>query len=251
MNQKKSLKKRLYRLKALLRDFSFYGWHRQLWYFIRFYKTKPNGKFVLIYCQGRTGSTFLSSALNQYDAFLYEEEVMRRRLWHYQSFLTGLWSRNPNVRYMVKVKPMHLRNQGVPIQEFLSWMNRQQSVLIHLKREDFFEHALSKIIAAKRSEYFRKISSEKLEIDCTYLREKIDELKRFAQDEIDSLKAYKVIQVVYEKDIKPASVQSATVLNILYTLDIREDYVAPPVYKVLSKNLEDEILNWEEVRLLK
>jgi len=251
MNQKKSLKKRLYGLKALLRDFWFFGWHRQLWYLMRFWNAKPQGKFVLIYCQGRTGSTFLSSALNQYKTCLYEEEVMRRRLWHYKSFLTGLSFRKPDVWYVVKVKPMHLRNHGIPSRDFLHWIHQHQCVLIHLRREDFFEHGLSKIIAAKRGEYFKKLSADKLKIDKEYLLEKIAELKEFAQEEKAILGAYGPIEVVYEKDIKPVEAQEATLMKLCKALSIKESYVAPPVFKVLSTNLEDEVLNWDEIKALK
>lgn len=142
---------------------------------------------------------------------------------------------------------MHLAKHEVALDRLMEWAQQHTAVLVHLSRKDFFAHALSKIIAAQRNEYVRKVEGQKVHVERQYLIDKIKELEAFAESECRVSLGFSPIRLVYEEDIEPKEAKPKTIARLYGALGISRQYQAPDVYKVLSKELKNEVLNWEEL----
>ena len=241
----------LYKMWSGFRSVLYFSWLRQL-YFRGIYNEKLTGlKFVVIYGQGRTGSTLLANALAAHESVCYDQEVLRRPLMHYKSFVQGQAKKmGKDIWYVLKVKPMHLNRLGLSLGGMLRSLGGHQVVLIHLARHNHFEHAISKIIASERNEYAQKIMGKKVHINVQYLKDKIDELSNNLQHERDEMKGMEFSGLTYEGDLASAEALELTLNSILEKLGLTRGGQIPKSKKVLSTNLADEILNWEEVKML-
>lgn len=142
---------------------------------------------------------------------------------------------------------MHLARHSIDWTELMEWGQSQKLVLLHLRRDDHFRHALSKIIAAERNEYIKKLSGDKVHVARSYLQEKMKELEGFALVEAEQVKAYGAMELSYEAHLSSEEAQKHTLKQLMALLNIEEEQHSPKVHKVLNKSLETEVANWDEL----
>ncbi|MFY0674673.1 MAG: hypothetical protein JXQ87_14835 [Bacteroidia bacterium] len=244
-----------YFLHRKFKDWWFYGLWRQILYFAIFSIKKPEKlKILLIYTSGRTGSTVLCSTLSNSKAFEYEEEILRKKLIHFPSFVLGHAQKKRGSWYILKVKQMNLSRLDTTLVTFISELGNQFIYKVHLFRKNEFEHSISRFIAEKRNIYNSKktpnTKQPKVNISYSNLREKIYWQKRENTLEKLETKGLEFIKLTYEDDICTSDKLICTQKLLFKALGVDENAVEPEYKKVLSKDLSQEILNWNEIKNL-
>ncbi len=211
---------------------------------------------VLIFAQGRTGSTLLESLLVSSGLFESYGEALSvantpkgKRLKSCYQYLQGLSKLNPNKGALCHVKLYQITEQqkddpGQLIQQLSeSWK------IIYLYRENPVEHALSSIIAESRNAYETRSESHKLErltVDIPYFESLVKGRLTYAKQEQDTLSGIEHYSISYERCLKNPANHLTTILGICRFLGIPEFVPESDLKKVNNKRLPDLIANYDD-----
>jgi hypothetical protein len=120
----------------------------------------PEAPAVLIFAQGRSGSTLLVELLNSLPEVSCEGEILQRRVAFPAAWAEARRRRHRDELYGFKVKPLQLlHHQRVP--DMGRWLARMQGRdwrLIHLERRNLLRQAVSNV-AAERYGYGRRVGA--------------------------------------------------------------------------------------------
>lgn len=242
-------------LYVLVKDWWFYGLWRQLLYLLNYKISKPEKlNILLIYSSGRTGSTVLCSTLSKSQAMKYDDEILRKKLIHYPSFVLGHAQKNKKSWYLIKIKQMNLDRLGVSLTTFIDNLGSQNIYKIHLLRSNEFEHSISRFIAKKRNIYNSKKevtnTKSKIVISFNKLKDKILWQRGENNREKTETKGLDFLNLTYESHISTSNKLIETQELIFKQLGIEGKGAKPEYIKVLSTDLSQEISNWDEIKLL-
>ena len=179
---------------------------------------------VVIFGQGRTGSTLLEDLLCSACDFRSKGELLttaRREVASPLRFVRGVAAWRRKKRLIFHVKPEHLtRNRKRPVDPaaFMEALHAEGWKILHLRRRNKVRHCLSGFVAQYRGHY-HTLDSEpddvRLRIDCQKFVRKMK--VRLGADEIEraSLANVPYHEVIYEDDLERAESHQATVDRVL------------------------------------
>lgn len=227
---------------------------------LNFKLSYPENKFV-IYTRGRTGSTVLTDLLNCHPEIYCDVEIFNFLYSESKVKFPGLYIRSCSKRassykkstYGFKVKIAQLRHEHKydKFDNILTDLQSNGWKFIHLKRMNFLRHKLSNIVATRTNIFHIKNSSserpERIKIDCNELIEGIKYSEKVEQEEEESLRNIPHLKLIYENDILDNSKHQETADKVFNYLNLKSCIVKTEMKRIISENLQDSILNFDEV----
>ena len=202
-----------------------------------------------MFCNGRSGSTYFCNALAGNQQVIYEEEILRRPLFHYPSFVMGKALKNREKWFVMKVKPMHLKRMNLSFDDVYSFVSKHEHFDVHLIRKDYVKQAVSRLVAKKRGLYntHNTLTLPPLTLQPEQVLAEYSKTKNSVESQLEMLKVYAILTVKYEVDVLPIEGLKKCLLTIYEGLKIGNDITLPANKKVLSGALKDVIENWKEI----
>lgn len=223
---------------------------------LAFWQSKPTTKFV-IFAQGRTGSTLLVELLNNHPNIFCDEEILNKKLYgkslSIMPYLNGKARGCGKQVFGFKVKIYQLiDDQEINPREFIQNLFKNNWKLIFLKRNNLFKHALSGIIA-EQTNIWHKLNTNnnndipKLEINISYLEQKMAYRYQCLQDEEGILKDIPHLQLEYETDLLQEQTHQAGANKVFNYLGLNSVPVKTTLKRTIDDNLQERISNYDEV----
>lgn len=222
-------------------------------YYVRL--KRPGQVRVVIFAQGRTGSTLLEDLLCSSGYFSKNGELLNskiREVWDPAKYVIGL-SRWKNRNFIFHVKVYHLtkdRNYPVDPARFLQSLIEDGWNIIYLRRKNKVKHVLSNLVAEARGDYHKQ-NDEKEDIrvrvdcerfvDCLQKRQLYDDLERMALGNLPFLEA------IYEEDLENSHRHQETANRIWDFLSLSRKKVHTRYRKVNTFHAEELVSNYEEL----
>jgi len=214
---------------------------------------------VLIFAQGRSGSTLLESLLASTGHFASRGELLgegHERLRWPAAFLRGQARWTGSRAMLCHVKLYHLtrdraRASTRPVEPraFLHELHRQGGRIIHLNREDRIRHVLSGLVAEARQNY-HKLDDRPEQVRVHVKRATLEGWVRQRQAlecaERAALAGLPVHEIVYERDLEDAAMHQRTIDRVLDHLGLPRRAVSTPLRKINARPLNQIVANYDE-----
>jgi len=238
--------------------------YRRLLYFRReliayalykFKKSSPEQVRVVLFAQGRTGSTLLESLICAPGDFQRNGELLnisKGEVIAPSKFVRGLARRTPEKHFIFHVKIYQLtrdRKRPVYPSQFLDALLEDEWQVIYLKRRNKVRHELSNLVAEARGNYFKFDKKEEdliLDVDLDSFVERVKDRFRFERGEEKILMGKDFLQIVYEDDLENSENHQETVNRIYDYLKIERKKVSSEYKKVNIRPLDKLISNYNE-----
>ncbi|MDJ0617986.1 MAG: hypothetical protein QNJ63_14785 [Calothrix sp. MO_192.B10] len=225
-------------------------------YFVNFIKPIPSDQVrLLIFGQGRTGSTLLESLLCSTGYFRRNGELLntsKGEILYPLQYIRGLSKRKAHENFIFHVKIYQLtqdRKHPIDPAVFLNALYEDGWKIIYLRRRNKIKHALSNVVAEYTGNY-HKFSDDKNElnvvVNCDNFVERVNQRFRFEDAEKEALGNIKYHEVVYEDDLDKADTHQKTVDRILDYISLEHRVTTTKHKKVNTQSLQDLISNYDE-----
>jgi len=230
-------------------------------YFANLKQRAPDQKRVLIFAQGRTGSTVLENLLSSTGHFEERGELLganNERVFAPAAYLKGMARLSSAENFLCHVKIYHLGNnredagaKRVDPAEFLQSLSDDGWSIVHLQRRDKLRHFLSGIIAKKRGGY-HKFDDSPEKITITVDRQEMERVlrRRAGTDrrEREILSTVNHLPLIYEDHLSTSEVQAQTVKRLLDFVGLERRMARTTMKKINSRPLEEVIDNYADVQ---
>jgi LPS sulfotransferase NodH len=225
-------------------------------YLDKFLKPIPSGQVrVLIFGQGRTGSTLLESLLASTGHFQRSGELLnvsKGEIFFPDAYVRGMSKKKSDANFLFHLKIYHLtrdRRRPVDPSRFLTSLDKDGWKVLYLRRRNTVRHQLSNAVRETRGRP-HKFDDEheryRILIDCESFVEKVSERLSFEQAERIALEDIDFCEVVYEDDLENASMHQSTIDRILDFVSLERRPVTTNHRKVNTQDLNDLIINYDE-----
>lgn len=219
------------------------------------YGDKQNSKKVVIFAQGRTGSTLLEDLLSSTSHFKKRGEVLGGKGEKIKSpfkYIQGLAKRIAPDNFIFHLKLYQLttqRKNKIDPSEFLKKLYGDHWKIIYLRRKNKLNHVLSIYVAEKRGyhKFDNKKEEIKLHVDTNRIKGSIQAKVRNEIDELNTLKNLDFLEVIYEQDLENSDNHQNTVDKILDYLELERRPCKTVHKKVNQSTQKDLIENYDEV----
>ena len=231
-------------------------------YLLNYIKPTPSNQLrVVIFAQGRTGSTLLESLLKSTGYFRSYEELFnieKGEILFPLTFLYGLLKWQPKNNFIFHVKIYQLtkkRKHPVDPALFIETLYKDGWKIIYLRRRNKVKHALSIYFARNRSSRYlfnkwHKFDDrpEKLNIsiECDKFKRSTEKLINYDAQEKKVLANIEYHEVVYEDDLEKPESHQKTVDRILNYLSLESREAFTKYRKVNNQSPEELVSNYEE-----
>ena len=227
-------------------------------------RRSDRGTRILIFAQGRTGTTLLESLLCSTGLFVPNDEPLiglGRGALFPTAYVRGL-SRDPDRQgpegnFVCHVKPDHLDKYRVKsgrapadVEAFVQALIRDRWYVVHVHRANIVRQVLSEIVGKARGEWHKRDDRPET---LTVRVEREDLLNRIRHNEAMRLREQNVLEGVphlslkYEKDLLDASVHGQTVDSVLNYADLeRSTEVSTSLKKINTRGIQEIVENFEE-----
>lgn len=244
-----------YRTKKFIKKLLLYP-ETKVYYYHLFRKKVWNKKKVLIFAQGRTGSTLLEELLCSTSHFNKRGEILGgkgTKIKFPYFYISGLVNMYSNENFIFHLKLYHLtrdRDKKIDPVSFLNKLQDDGWSFVYLKRKNKLNHYLSNKIAESRGSYHKydkRKENFRLSIKTQDLKRGIEERKRFETLELEALENISYIKIVYEEDLQCQTNHQNTVNKILDYLELERRRGSTSMFKVNQSSQQDIIENYNEV----
>jgi LPS sulfotransferase NodH len=199
---------------------------------------------VVIFAQGRTGSTLLEDLLCSSGYFSANGELLskanspfQRKLVSPMRYISGLSKLGPQ-NFIFHVKIIHLINdQKLDPNHFLKTLSSDGWKVVYLRRSNKINIVLSNYMACNRGRYHKFDTEEEksqLSIDCSEFCQKIRNRMNYDRLDEEALQDIDHLKLVYEKDLENPECHQRTANKVF-------DYLSLGTYA-----LQEVIENYEE-----
>lgn len=227
----------------------------------------PNQVRMLIYGQGRTGSTLLESLLVSTGYFSGGKELLssdKREIRYPTQYILGESKRVAPKHFVCHVKhyqltqdnstPLHvaMRKKSVNVAIFLNTLIESDWKIIYLRRRSLFHHALSTVLAESSGVYHRtkrnlEFSHERITVDTDRFVMWVKWRAHEEKMEQAALANVPHLEVVYEDDLENSSTHQCTVDRILEYASLSPREARTSHGKVVVHRPESIISNYDEL----
>ncbi|WP_216665437.1 sulfotransferase [Pseudoruegeria sp. HB172150] len=220
-------------------------------------KASDGKKNVLIFGQGRAGTTLFEQLMCSTGQFVGYHEVLntvtREVLWPIR-FVRGLGRWVPGENVILHVKPEHLggaRRRPVDERAFLEAMHDDGWTIVHIRRADIIRQMLSKYIAKARGAYHKTDEQEErinLQIPPQEFLEQYERRTGLLQKEDNILEGLQHLKISYESDLESPERHQRTIDEILDQLGLERRPVSTALKKITTAPAKDYLSNLNELR---
>ena len=230
-------------------------------YYFYFAKPKPASQTrVLIFAQGRTGSTLLENLICSTGHFQSRGELLggyRNPFVSYPyPYLSGLANASPKENFIFHLKIYHLTRDRIrrgkkPIDPglFLKKLADDGWKIIYLKRKNTVRHIFSNFIVGHRGRYDKLDDARediKIEVGLKLFEASVEQALEHQRAEMKALAGLEYHEVVYEENLENADGHQKTVDAILDFLSLEHRKVKAALKRINVKSLEEQILNYDD-----
>jgi LPS sulfotransferase NodH len=225
-----------------------------LFYYINI--RKNNSKRVLIFAQGRTGSTLLEDLLCSTSYFNKRGEILAAgtgsKIKYPYQYVNGLSNIKPNKNFIFHLKIYQLTNRKNRIEpaDFLNKMKKNGWEIIYLKRRNKLNQVLSNEISVIRKSHQKYDDSKEdfsIRLDPVNVKTRIERRTNFEHEELRVLQNIDCLKLVYEDDLLNPNTHQQTVNKILDYLGLERRQCYTTLRKVNKSKQKDVIENYDEV----
>jgi len=219
-----------------------------------------NRRRVIIFGQGRTGSTLLENLICSTGYFDENGEIFCNNILDVTSpikFLLGISKKNRNNHFIFHLKIYHLtrdRKKNINPYSFLKELEKRGWFIIHLSRRNKLKHALSNVLVKHRGNKYHKydnsVEKYQINLNLAHLEEEVELRIAYDQQEQIALKGIKHIRVVYEDELMETKNHQVTIDKILDYIQLNPKPVKTKMKRINSFFIEDIILNFSELTTL-
>lgn len=222
---------------------------------------KPQTVRVIIFAQGRTGSSLLESLISSTGHFKKRGELLGESgtavEFPYQ-YISGLSKLFRKENFIFHLKIYHLledRNKQVDPSVFLRKLQEDGWKIIYLKRKNKLNQAMSNLIAARTGVYHKYSEIRvpiRFEVDIDSITKRIEKRLEYDKMEAEVLSNLNYYQVVYEEDLEKSEYHQTTVNNILSYLSLEKREAKTKLLKINTFSHKELVANYHELyKLLK
>jgi LPS sulfotransferase NodH len=221
---------------------------------------------VLIFAQGRSGSTLLESLLASTGHFkVNDEPLMGTGKWvrFPANYLIGL-SRDPKRQgpeghFVCHVKVDHLTKYRarvgsltIPPTDALRVLFADGWSIIALRRQDRVRQVVSSLYGRKRGNWHKHEDSRerpRLYIDLDQMTERLHAIEERTRVEEEALAGVPHLDIVYERDLLSPARHASTIARVLDFVGLEpKGEVATSLRKIVTQPLSEVIVNYAEGR---
>jgi hypothetical protein len=216
----------------------------------------PSQVRVVIFAQGRTGSSLLESLLCSTGQFRRNGELLNTRkgeILFPVNFIRGLskWKSANNFVFHVKIYQLIRDRKRRPIDPGLLIRSLYDEgwKIIYLRRKNKVKHVISNFVAKHRGAYHKFDDREerlKVAIDCKLFVEKLNERLLFEAEEKKALMGISYHEVVYEDDLESADKHQETINRIMDYLSLPHERISTQYKKINTAPLNGLVSNYDE-----
>ena len=225
-------------------------------YLDNFTKPTPSDQVrLLIFGQGRTGSTLLESLICSTGHFSINGELLNTRkieILYPIPYIYGLTKRAQSENFIFHVKVYQLtedRKRPIDPAPFLERLFNEGWNIIYLRRKNKVKHALSNVVANHRGHFHKLhdgVERFNITVDLDYFVGQVNNRLRYEETERKALANIDYHEVVYEDDLEKADAHQLTVNKILDYLTLEQREAITKHRKVNTQPLDDLIINYDE-----
>lgn len=215
---------------------------------------------VIIFGQGRTGSTLLEELLSNTGSFASYGELIGasgKTVADPVRYIEGHARLRAKQNFICHVKIYHLtedrtRSRVTPVNPamFLGEMARRNYRFIYLRRENFIRHAISNIVAETKGRW-HKSDDRRETIKVTVRKEKLVQevmaRTRFAPQERAALTGLPHFEVVYERDLESPERHQQTVDGAMDFLGLPRAPALTQLRRINTRPLHDIVANYDDL----
>lgn len=210
---------------------------------------------VVIFAQGRTGSTLLEDLLCSTGKFKKHGELLGKGFFNVHfpfSFISGLSKISRGTNFIFHLKVYHLsrdRKRHEDPHEFLSRLAADGWKIIYLSRSNILRHSFSNIMAEARGHFHKFDDSKedhKFYIDIEKFESKVQERISFMEEEVRALQNLKYCSLNYEKDLQDSYRHQNTVDKVFGFLGLERAKAHSTLRRINKSSFDSLISNYEE-----
>lgn len=213
-----------------------------------------NQKKVLIYAQGRTGSTLLESLLSSNNSFLPHGELLTTAYiepFFPMKLLLGTAKRDPE-NFICHVKIHHLtkdRKRPVDAPKFIKTLHQKGWKIVFLRRENKAKHVISNMVATRKGQY-HQFSEQKeafrMNFDCAEFGRSMQLRFNRTEDEEAAISGIDHLPIAYETHLENSEKHQDTA-NLIYDyVGMKRQTVKTRHKKINAVGLKELISNYDE-----
>ncbi|GGB75533.1 hypothetical protein [Blastomonas aquatica] len=230
-------------------------------YFRSIFSRAPKSRRILIFAQGRTGSTLLESLLESTGYFHGKGEVLgapNEKVRFPIAYIKGIARKFADENVVCHVKIYQLDHDRIeqgarPVdpRQFLKAMYDDGWQIIALRRTSKFDHYISGCLARARGAYHKRDDRPEntcLIIDRAELERGIRNRSALDVKEAEALASIPHKAIEYERDLATPELQSATIANLLQSLDLEQRPAKTQLKKIADRSAVEFIGNYAEAR---
>lgn len=227
------------------------GARQELRYTLRSSHPPPPSKFV-IFAQGRTGSTLLTSTLDRHPAIHCEDEILIVPRAFPQRFIE-LSARQKAAQaygFHVKITQLHAWQGIHDVAAFLCEMQKNGWKIIYLWRENALRHVVSNVFAEASKAYHMDGSQERpntIELPLNRLSKDIEFRMHLRDAEKSALRDLDFFAICYERDLMRPEDQLRTFASLQHVIGVTGTALQPKLKKMVIKPLSELLSNYDEV----
>lgn len=226
-------------------------------YYVDNIKCTPSNQVrLIIFGQGRTGSTLLESLLCSTGYFRQNGELLntefRGEIQYPLRYIRGLSKRRAKENFVFHTKIYQLtQDRKCPIDPatFLNSLYTDGWKIIYLRRRNKVRHVLSNLIARHRGKYYKFTNNNEkfnISINCENFVERVDQRYLFDDAEKKAIANIEYHEVVYEDDLEKPDSHQRTIDKILEYVSLEHRVAITKQKKVNTQSLQDLVVNYDE-----
>ena len=218
-------------------------------------RPRPDARHVLIYAQGRTGTTLLESLLASTGHFVGLGEPLHhytREVWSPLRHVRGM-GRAASSNVVAHVKGSQLvreRRRPVDPCTFLRAMHDDGWTIVHVRRLGLFEQVLSECVALDRGAYHKsddRAEDLRLQITPKDFVKRLERRLKYREQDREALEQVPYLDVVYEDDLRDAARHQHTADRICIELGLPTSPVTTQLRRIGGTDPRDWLENYDEI----
>lgn len=220
------------------------------------FKSTPSDQVrVVIFGQGRTGSSVLESLLASTGHFRTNRELLntsKGEVFFPLRYTRGMAKGQADDNFLFHLKIYHLtrdRRRPVDPAKYLKSLDEDGWKIVYLRRRKTVRHQLSNAVLEHRGgahKFDDAVELHRVVIDCEAFVEKVAERLRFAEAERDALNDLEYCEVIYEDDLEDAGMHQSTVDRVLDFASLEHRPATTKHRKVNTQDVADLVINYDE-----
>lgn len=226
-------------------------------YFYRYTRRDcPDRTRVLIFAQGRTGSTLLENLICSTGHFCEGGELLnttwKGEVFFPLQYVRGMARRKAEENFIFHLKIYHLtddRRRSIEPTWFVRTLFEEGWKVIYLTRKNKLKHALSNMVAKSRQNYHKLDDNEEtlqLTVNCEKLVKRVRKRFQYEQLEREALSYVRYLEISYEDDLESSEAHQKTVKQVLDYLSLERREASTKYKKVNTQTLRELIANYDE-----